>query len=54
MRRSALLLILGLVALATAAPAADKWSPPEVRKIAAGLHEGHLIAPRIRRDGRLL
>jgi len=38
-------------ALATVAAAAEPWTPPEVRKVAAGLHEGHLVAPRIRHDG---
>ncbi len=35
-------------ALATAGPA---WTPPAPQKVGAGLHDGHMVAPRLRPDG---
>ena len=50
--RRLLLVAAGTALVATAAWAGStKWSAPAVTKVAAGLHDGHLVAPRVRPDG---
>ena len=47
-------LLLTVAALLIAAPAAlgaPDWKPPEPQRVAAGIHDGHLVGPRIRPDG---
>lgn len=50
-RRVALVLAGVVLALTSAVQAGPKWTPPEVTRVAAGLHDGHLVAPRVHPDG---
>jgi hypothetical protein len=45
-------ILLLLLLLPTVAFAAPKWTPPEATRIAAGVHDGHAIAPKLRADGQ--
>lgn len=54
MRRTLVLMIasVALVGPGLVAVAGDKVEPPEIRKVAAGVHDGHAFGPRLRPDGK--
>ena len=44
--------LLLLILLPTLAGAAPRWTPPEGVRVAAGLHDGDAVAPKLRHDGQ--
>lgn len=44
-------LVLLLLLLPTVAFAAPRWTAPEATRVAAGTHDGHAVAPKLRHDG---